>query len=60
MKMFFAQLSDKSYINIPADRMEVTDNMVYIYDGERLVAMIDVSMILSAHISRKNGGNENL
>ena len=60
MKMFFAQLSDKSYINIPADRMEVNDNMAYVYDGSQLVALVDVSMILSAHISRKNGGNESL
>lgn len=51
MKFFFAQLCDKSYISIPADRMEVTDNMVYIYDGDRLVALVDVSTILSAHIS---------
>jgi hypothetical protein len=57
---FFAQLSDKSYINIPADRMEVTDNMVYIYDGSQLVALVDVSVILSAHISRKNIGSESL
>lgn len=60
MKMFFAQLTDKSYINIPADRMEVNDNMAYVYDGSQLVALVDVSMILSAHISRKNGGNESL
>ena len=53
MNFFFAQLSDKSYINIPADRMEVTDNMVYIYDGSQLVALVDVSVVLSAHISRK-------
>lgn len=49
MKMFFAQLSDKSYIHIPADRMEVVDNMAYIYDEDKLVAMADVSMILHAH-----------
>lgn len=52
MTFFFAQLSDKSYINIPADRMEVHDNMTYVYDGENLVALVDVSTILSAHISR--------
>lgn len=51
MKMFFAQLSDKSSIHVPADRMEVVDNMTYIYDGDRLVAMADVSVILHAHFS---------
>lgn len=51
MKMLFVQLSDKSYIHIPADRMEVSDNMTYIYDGDQLVAMADVSVILHAHFS---------
>ena len=32
MKMFFAQLSDKSTIKVTADRMEVADNMAYVYD----------------------------
>lgn len=60
MKMFFAQLSDKSYIHVPADRMEVKDNIAYVYDGDQLVAMVDVSMILLAHISnvRRIEGNE--
>ena len=49
MKMFFAQLSDRSYIHVPADRMEVIDNMAYIYDENRLVALADVSVILHAH-----------
>lgn len=49
MKMFFAQLSDKSSIHVPADSMEVIDNMAYIYDGDQLVAMVDVSVILHAH-----------
>ena len=49
MKMFFAQLSDKSYIHVPADRMKEEDNMIYVYDGDQLVAMADVSVILHAH-----------
>jgi hypothetical protein len=48
---FFAQLSDNSFIHVPADRMEVIDNMTYIYDGNQLVAMVDVSVILHAHFS---------
>lgn len=58
MKMFFAQLSDKSYIHIPADRMEVEDNMTYIYDGDQLVAMADVSVILHAHFGYTNKTRE--
>ena len=51
MKMFFAQLSDKSTIKVTADRMEVADNMTYVYEGDQLVAMVDVSVILHAHFS---------
>ena len=58
MKMFFAQLSDKSYIHVPADRMEVEDNMTYIYDGDQLVAMADVSVILHAHFGYTNETRE--
>ena len=47
--MFFALLSDKSYIHVPADRMKEEDNMIYVYDGDQLVAMADVSVILHAH-----------
>ena len=53
MKMFFAQLVDKSYILVRADRMEVIDNMTYAYYGDQLVALVDVSVILHAHISIK-------
>lgn len=58
MKMFFAQLCDKSYIHVPADRMEVIDNMTYIYDGDQLVAMADVSVILHAHFGIMMEGKE--
>ena len=53
MKMFFAQLSDQSSIHVQADRMEVKDNMIYIYDGDQLVALADVSVVLHAHFSAK-------
>lgn len=53
MKMFFAQLVDQSSIHIPADRMEMIDNMVYVYDGDNLVAMADVGVILHAHFGTK-------
>lgn len=54
MKKFYAQLSDKSTIHVPADRMVTEDNMVYVYNGDQLVAMADVSMILYAHLSVAN------
>ena len=54
MKKFYAQLSDKSTIHVEADRMELADNMVYVYNGDHLVAMADVATILYAHLSVTN------
>lgn len=53
MKMFFAQLNDQSSIHVQADRMVVDDGMIYIYDGDQLVALADVSVVLHAHFSAK-------
>lgn len=50
MKRFFAQLSTHQTINRPADRMELVDNAICVYDGEELVAFLDVSTVMYAHI----------
>lgn len=52
-KRFNAVLNGDSYVNVPATRMEIKDNMLYVWDGAALVALLDVSVILSAHISEK-------
>ena len=46
-------LSHDKYINVPADKMvEDTDNnQILVYDGNELVACVDKSIVLSAHIS---------
>lgn len=54
MKRFVATLNDMSYINTIADRMEVKENMVYAYDGPELVALVEVSAVVSAHISERS------
>ena len=53
MKRFNAMLSHDKYINVPADKMvEDTDNnQILVYDGNELVACVDKSIVLSAHIS---------
>lgn len=53
MMRFNAQLNDMSYINVKADSMEVIDNMLYVKDGNNLVAVIDLSVVLAAHISER-------
>lgn len=50
MKEFFAQMSDKSTIKVFATKMEKEENMIFVYYEEDLVAAVDVSMVLIAHI----------
>lgn len=55
MKRFIATLNGESYINIPADRMVFNQdsNMVMVYNGQAFVACVDVSVVITAHISDK-------
>lgn len=55
MKRFIATLNGESYINIPADRMVFNQetNLVMVYNGQALVACVDVSVVITAHISDK-------
>lgn len=50
MNKFVAQLNDGSFINTCADRMEVVDDMLFAYKENSLVAMIEVTAIIAAHI----------
>ena len=53
MKKFIAQLNDCSFINISADEMMLEDNCIRVYCEGKLVAFLDVSIILSAYLSEK-------
>lgn len=55
MKRFIATLNGESYINIPADRMVFNQdtNMVMVYNGQAFVACVDVSAVITAHISEE-------
>ena len=55
MRLFVASLNDGSFVNIKADKMEVIDNMLYVKDGNNLVAIIDLSAIVAAYLSDKGG-----
>ena len=54
MKKFIATLNDMSFINITADRMEINDNMVHVYDSGHLVALVEMSAVITAHISERS------
>ena len=53
MKRCNIVLNGGSYINVAADRMEMEDNMLYVYDGNSLVAVVEITAVISAHISEK-------
>lgn len=57
MKRFIAVLNDCSHINIPATRMEIKDNAIRVWNGDDLVAYIDVGIVLSAHMSERTERN---
>lgn len=53
MKRCNISLNGGNYINVAADRMSAEDNMLYVYAGEVLMAVVDISIIMAAHISEK-------
>lgn len=57
MKKFTATMSDGSFINVEATRMELVENMIRVYDKADLVAIVDISTVLQAHISERGGLN---
>lgn len=50
MMRFVAQLNDGSFINTFADRMEVNENMLYVYADKQLVALVEVTALIAAHL----------
>lgn len=57
MKKFTATMSDGSFINVEATKMELVENMIHVYDGSELVGLVDVSAVIQAHISERGGNN---
>lgn len=57
MKKFTATMNDGSFINVEATKMELVENMVKVWDNTDLVALVDISTVLQAHISERSGSN---
>lgn len=53
MSQFYAQLSDGSSMKKTADKMEIVNESIRVYDGERLVAYMDLGAVLYAQIYAK-------
>lgn len=50
MNQFYAQLNDGSTVKKRADRMEIVNESLRVYDGNKLVAYMDLSTVLYAHL----------
>lgn len=50
MRQFYAQLSDGSSMKKTADRMEIVNESIRVYEGEQLVAYLDLGTVLFAQI----------
>lgn len=55
MKIFYAQINDGSSIKKHADKFEVVDNMIHVWHNGHLIALIDMGVVLYAHIHDPKG-----
>lgn len=55
MKKFTATMNDGSFINVEATRMELVENAIRVWNDADLVAFVDTSAVLTAHISERGG-----
>lgn len=53
MKRFNATMNDGTYINVEATRMELVENTIRVWNNADFVAFVDISTILTAHISER-------
>lgn len=55
MKRFTVTMNDGSFINVEATRMKLEDGMIHVYEHDDLVALVEISAVISAHISERGG-----
>ena len=51
MRKFCAGMSDGSFINIEADRMELAETTLTVWRGDKLVAWIDTGCLLYGRLT---------
>ena len=56
MNRFVVLLNDGSHMNVPADRMELKENFLFAWRGAELIAMVDISAVICAHMSQSEKG----
>ena len=60
MKRFNACINGGTYINVEATRMELVENTILVWNKCELVAVVDISIVMTAHICERGelyGGN---
>lgn len=60
MTRFIAEINGHSHINIAADRMELNQDGtgILVYNGQALVGFVDLSAVVTAHLSELGGGRK--
>jgi hypothetical protein len=58
VKRFTATLNDGSFINVEATKMTLQANAILVYEGNELVAFVESSAVISAHISERGAFRE--
>ena len=53
MNRFVVLLNDGSHMNVPADRMELKENFLFAWRGTELIAMVDISAVICAHVRER-------
>ena len=53
MKRFNACINGGTYINVEATRMELIENTILVWNKTELVAVVDISVVMSAHICER-------
>jgi hypothetical protein len=56
---FAATLNDQSFINVPATHMEVIDGLLWVWNGNKLVALVEITAIICARLSEGGFNNGN-
>ena len=56
---FSVTLNDGSFINIPATRMEVVDGILWVWNGDALVALVETTAIITAKLCEGGSNNGN-
>ena len=56
---FSVTLNNGSFINIPATRMEVVDGLLWVWNGDALVALVETTAIITAKLCEGGSNNGN-